>query len=29
MEYFCDREDPLFKITEDGTVEMKTGEEVQ
>lgn len=29
MEYFCDREDPLFKISEDGTVEMKTGDEVK
>ncbi|MEP7349935.1 MAG: hypothetical protein ABI668_08305 [Sphingorhabdus sp.] len=28
MEYFCDREDPLFKVAEDGTVEMKTGDEV-
>lgn len=23
-EYFCEREDPLFKVTEEGTVEMKT-----
>jgi hypothetical protein len=29
MEYFCDREDPLFKVGEDGTVQMKTVEEVQ
>ena len=29
MEYFCDREDPLFKVGEDGTVQMKTGDEVQ
>lgn len=28
MEYFCDREDPLFEVTDDGTVEMKTGDEV-
>jgi hypothetical protein len=28
MEYFCDREDPLFKVTDDGTLEMKTGDEV-
>ena len=28
QEYFCEREDPLFKVTEDGTVEMKTGDEV-
>jgi len=28
MEYFCDREDPLFKVNDDGTVEMKTGDEV-
>lgn len=28
QEYFCDREDPLFKVTEDGTVEMKTGDEL-
>ncbi|MWV26877.1 hypothetical protein [Aurantiacibacter rhizosphaerae] len=29
QEYFCEREDPLFKVTEDGTVEMKTGDEIQ
>jgi hypothetical protein len=29
MEYFCDREDPLFKINSDGTVEMKTADEIQ
>jgi hypothetical protein len=29
MEYFCEREDPLFKVGEDGTVQMKTVEEVQ
>lgn len=29
QEYFCDREDPLFKVTEDGTVEMKTGDELE
>lgn len=28
-EYFCDREDPLFKVGEDGTVEMKTGDEIK
>jgi len=28
-EYFCDREDPLFKVGEDGTMEMKTVEEIQ
>lgn len=28
MEYFCDRNDPLFEVTDDGTVEMKTGDEV-
>jgi len=29
QEYFCDREDPLFKVTDDGTVEMKTGDEIK
>lgn len=29
MEYFCDREDPLFRVKEDGTVEMKTGDEIK
>ncbi|MEP7004723.1 MAG: hypothetical protein ABI810_01980 [Sphingomonas bacterium] len=29
QEYFCDREDPLFKVGADGTVEMKTGDEVK
>ncbi|BAV63357.1 hypothetical protein [Sphingobium cloacae] len=28
-EYFCEKEDPLFKVGEDGTVQMKTGEEVK
>jgi hypothetical protein len=28
-EYFCDREDPLFKVGEDGTMEMKTVEEIK
>ena len=28
-EFFCDREDPLLKFNADGTVEMKTGSEVQ
>ncbi|CAN5183114.1 hypothetical protein BH11PSE5_BH11PSE5_00320 [soil metagenome] len=28
-EYFCDREDPLFKVGADGTVEMKTGNEIK
>jgi hypothetical protein len=28
MEYFCDREDPLLEVTDDGTVEMKTGDQV-
>lgn len=29
QEYFCDREDPLFHVKADGTVEMKTGDEVK
>lgn len=29
QEYFCDREDPLFKVNENGTVEMKTGNEIK
>lgn len=29
QEYFCDREDPLFKVKADGTVEMKTGDELK
>lgn len=29
MEYFCDREDPLFRVKEDGTVEMKTADEIK
>lgn len=29
MEYYCDREDPLFKVKEDGTVEMKTADEIK
>lgn len=29
QEYFCDREDPLFKVKGDGTVEMKTGDEIK
>ena len=29
QEYFCDREDPLFKVGADGTVEMKTGDEIK
>lgn len=29
QEYFCDREDPLFRVKDDGTVEMKTGDEVK
>ncbi|MBU0554997.1 MAG: hypothetical protein KKD64_06910 [Alphaproteobacteria bacterium] len=28
-EYFCEREDPLFKVGADGTVEMKTGDEIK
>lgn len=29
MEYYCERTDPLFKVTEDGTVEMKTADELE
>jgi len=29
MEYYCDREDPLFKVKEDGTVEMKSSTEIK
>jgi len=29
QEYFCDRDDPLFKVGADGTVEMKTDHEVK
>ncbi|MBB3859354.1 hypothetical protein GGQ88_000594 [Novosphingobium hassiacum] len=29
MEYYCDREDPLFKVTKDGTVEMKSSDEIK
>lgn len=29
QEYFCDREDPLFKVTSDGTVEMKDTDEIK
>jgi len=29
QEYFCDREDPLFKVDADGTVEMKTADEIK
>ncbi|MEP6785989.1 MAG: hypothetical protein ABI898_09655 [Sphingomonadales bacterium] len=29
QEYFCDREDPLFKVSKDGTVEMKTSDEIK
>ena len=29
QEYFCDREDPLLKVKADGTVEMKTGDELK
>lgn len=28
-EYFCDREDPLFKVGEDGTMQMKTVDEIK
>ncbi|CDO35332.1 MULTISPECIES: hypothetical protein [Novosphingobium] len=28
-EYFCEREDPLFKVGDDGTIEMKTADEIQ
>lgn len=28
QEYFCDREDPLFKVGEDGTVEMRSSDEI-
>lgn len=28
-EFFCEREDPLFKVNADGTVEMKTGDEIR
>ncbi|MEJ2408982.1 MAG: hypothetical protein P8Y58_01220 [Novosphingobium sp.] len=28
-EYYCDRDDPLFKVGDDGTVEMKTGSEIK
>lgn len=29
MEYYCEREDPLFKVKEDGTVEMKSTDEIK
>jgi hypothetical protein len=29
MEYYCEREDPLFKVKEDGTVEMKSADEIK
>lgn len=29
MEYYCEREDPLFKVKEDGTVEMKSSDEIK
>lgn len=29
QEYFCDREDPLFKVGEDGTVEMRSSDEIK
>lgn len=29
MEYFCEREDPLFKVRGDGTVEMRTADELK
>lgn len=29
MEYFCEREDPLFKVGKDGTVEMRTADELK
>lgn len=29
MEYFCEREDPLLKVKPDGTVEMKTSDEIK
>ncbi|MEO8721984.1 MAG: hypothetical protein ABI395_00455 [Sphingobium sp.] len=29
MEYYCDREDPLFKVKDDGTVEMKHSDEIK
>ena len=29
MEYYCDREDPLFRVTKDGTVEMKDSNEIK
>ena len=29
QEYFCEREDPLFKVKDDGTVEMKTADELK
>lgn len=28
QEYFCEREDPLFKVGEDGTVEMRSSDEI-
>lgn len=29
MEYYCEREDPLFRVKEDGTVEMKSSDEIK
>jgi len=29
MEYFCERDDPLLKVKADGTVEMKTSDEIK